>query len=348
VTRARTAAAVACAALAAPAAGASSPVSVLLPSTRTGLTETPPLLARTRLPEQRFPGSISSRERIVVGVGETGAVRSVRVVQRLVVRGLGDYVFAVGAPAVEVRPVPGSRSDPGFRRGAIVWQGFSPGRRELAADARLRVRDAAGALPLRVSIESGTLTLENATAVRARTFGGSAPAGDVAAALRAVRRAAATGTVAGDLLIHSARIRQQLVTVDTALRIEGEFADRRVSVVLGGGNPRRIVVPGDPSARPRLRLTVRPFFADEPGRPTLLRAAVASLRLARLRQFESFLVNPDPLGAVAAVYEYRLEPARAAPPPAPAESGWSTAAVIAAVGAALAGSVGLLALWARS
>jgi hypothetical protein len=346
----RVAAALACAVLAALAGRAAAATPVLLPSTRAGLSEAPPLLARTRLPEQRFPGRIASRELVRVGVDATGRVRSVRVLQRLVVEGLGDYVFALGAPALEVRPAAGSRSEPGFRRDAIVWQGFSPGRRLLAADARLRVGVAAAALPLRVSIERGTLTLENVTAIGATGFGGEAPRREVEAAFRAIRRAAAAGTVTPDLLVHTTGLRPRRVRIDTALRIEGEFDGRRVAAVLGGGRPNRLIVRGRASARPRLDLVVKPIMPARAfaGPPSLHRAVDAALLLARLRQYQTFLANPDPVGPAQATYEFRLEPARPAAQPVSPGDGWSTAAVAAAVVAGLAAAGGLLALWARS
>lgn len=346
----RAAAALAGAVLCSVAGRAAAATPVLLPSTGTGLSEAPPLLAETRLPEQRFPGRIASRELVRVGVDASGAVRSVRVVQRLVVQGLGDYVFALGAPALDVRPVSGSRSEPGFRRGAIVWQGFSPGRRPLAADARLQVEPAAAALPLRLSLERGALTLENVTGVRATGFGGDAPRRELEAALRAIRSAAAAGTVAPDLLVHATSVRPRLVRVDAGLRIVGEFDGRKITTVLGGGHPNRLVVRGRSTARPTLRLLVTPIMTARAfaGPPSLHRAVDAALRLARLRQYHTFLANPDPIGPARAAYEYRLEPARIAARPVSSGGGWSAAAQVAAVVAGVATVAGLLALWARS
>ena len=343
------AAAALAAGLAAPAAAATG-TPVTLPSTRLGLTPVPPLPPLTRLVEERFPGTIATRTAVDVDVAPDGAVRAVRAVQRLELTGLGDYVFAVYAPALDVRPGPGSRSDPGLRRGAIHWQGFSPGRRMLAADARLRPRAAAAGLPLRVSYANGRLVLENVTAVDAPVFGGVASQADLRTTVEAVRAAAATGAVVDGLVVDVRGVRPRRVRVEAPLEVEGTVGGRPVRAVLGGGRPLRLALPA--VAGERFTLTVRAFLpgTELAGTPTLERVVVALTRLARVRQYDQFLRNPDPRGPVQTVYRYRS--AAVSPvgtPPAPAENGGSSrlgAIVAAALGvAALAGG---LAVWARS
>jgi hypothetical protein len=330
------------------AAATGSPV--VLPSTRIGLSATPPMPAPTPLLEQRFPGSIASRERVLVGVGPNGQVRALRVVQRLELAGLGDYVFAVGAPVLEVRAGRGSRSEPGLRRGAILWQGFSPGRRTLVADARLRLAEGAGALPLRVSRAGDRLVLENTTDLETTAFSGGAPAADVSTAVQAARQAAATGGVADGIVVRVTGTRSFRVRVDAPLAVEGQVGGRRFRAVLGGGRPLRLVVPAGPGRG--FEVTARPFLPAGvlSGRPTLGETVVALLRLARVRQYNTFLSNPDPRGRAQAVYVFR--PARAAPRAETASrggsDGWSALGVVAALGLAVASFGGLLVLWARS
>jgi hypothetical protein len=332
----------------APAAAAAAGSPLVLPSTRNGLTLEPPPRAPVPFLEQRFPGPIAARQTVHVGVAPDGTPRSVRAVQRLELTGLGDYVFAVGAPALDVRPGPGSRSEPGLRRGAIFWQGFSPGRRVLVADATLRPGVAARALPLRVTVADGLVVLENTTGLEANGFEGDAPAAELRSAARALRRAAATGGVADGVVVHAQSVRPRRVTVEAPLEVEGVVGSRRVHVVLGGGRPVRAAFPA--AAGAGFRLTARPVLPDEVlERPTLGSVALAVLRLARVRQYDSFLGNPDPRGRVQAEYVY--EPARAAAPPPSAageDEGWSGAAVGAAAALAVVAGVGLLALWARS
>src|SRR5207253_7312200 len=96
---------------------------------------------------------VASTERVRVGIDPDGRPVAVRVRQRLVVAGKGDYQLAVGAPIVDVSRGPGSQSEPGFRVDQILWAGFSPGRKVLAADVRLRAAPAARYLPLRVHLQ---------------------------------------------------------------------------------------------------------------------------------------------------------------------------------------------------
>ena len=66
---------------------------------------------------------------------------------------------------VSVTPGPGTESQPGRRENQILWEGFSPGRRVLAAWADLRLEESVAGLPVEVSVEPGEVTIRNATAV---------------------------------------------------------------------------------------------------------------------------------------------------------------------------------------
>jgi hypothetical protein len=172
-------------------AGAAHPKVVSLPWPPTVLPKTPPLRPATTgvsMLSPLFIRRVDNRERVVVGVDAEGKPQSIRVLHTIVLRRLGDYVFSVPAPVRSVVPGPGTGAPPGQRRNQILWQGFSPGRRTLAAWADLRVPESVGALPLRVRVEtevdgrplaagakrSGdltvTLTLTNATPVTARSY----------------------------------------------------------------------------------------------------------------------------------------------------------------------------------
>jgi hypothetical protein len=130
VTR-RVAAAVAACAVAALTFGAPAPAAtqiVTLPNAAAILQGEPPLAPpATVVREIRLPRLIGSDERVVAGLALDGTPRSVRVVQRLDLRGLGDYTFSVPAPARSVAAGPGSESQPGLRLNEI------PGRASLRA-----------------------------------------------------------------------------------------------------------------------------------------------------------------------------------------------------------------------
>ena len=136
------------------AAVATAPSPVGLPSPTQQLTPSPPLQGNIGLSELRIPGRVSSRQVVYVGLDATGAPVSVGATQRLTLTGKGDYSFVVPAPLEDVLPASGTDSQPGFRKDAIVWQGFSPGRRVLGARVKLRLGPAAQSLPVRVSVET--------------------------------------------------------------------------------------------------------------------------------------------------------------------------------------------------
>ena len=152
-------------------------------------------------------GRLETRERVVVGLEDDGTPHSVRVLQTIVVTRPGNYVFTVPAPVQEVLPGPGTETPPGRRTNQILWQGFSPGRRVLAAWADLRPTESVGSLPLRVRVKtevngtelaagerrSGdlrvTLIAENATAATAKSFTAEPDPGDLAVVLGRIRSA---------------------------------------------------------------------------------------------------------------------------------------------------------------
>jgi hypothetical protein len=93
---------------------------------------------------------------------------------------------------------------------------------------------------------------------------------------------------------------------------------------------------------------------DEPtsgmsGRQLLDRATRAALTLARMRQYQTFLGNPDPTGSNETTYVYRTA-ARPTPPPvavvASAKRDWATTIAVAA--ALLLAAAGALLAWSKS
>ena len=203
--RKRLLAAAACALAAAPAAhAAGQPVVLTLVDPNTNLTQQPPLAAHFFVEQEArvFRQKVDSHQLVTVGVDETGRPVTLGVVQRLRITGQGDYLYTIPAPVLSVVRTPDSASFPGRRQGAILWAGFSPGKRLLGARATLAPRKIARYLPLHVQLQtlvdgrplaagerrsgdlSLALTLENATQT-------SAPAATGRGDARALRRALA-------------------------------------------------------------------------------------------------------------------------------------------------------------
>ena len=359
----RRAAPVVLAALAAPAAAYAAPP-VLLPSPVRAPTATPPLATGAIVAETRWRGRLTSAERILVGVDRTGRPVSVKVVQRLVVGGVGDYVLTVPAPVLDVRRAAGSAAEPGLRSNAVLWQGFSPGGEVLAAAAELRTGAAAPSLPLRLTVarQSGSalVRIANATGVQVAVPTGVGRPRELAAILRGLR-----GVPSRDVFAHlDGPAGSRNVRIEAPLRVRGEIVSGAtrvpVDVVLGpsGRSAVTVAVPGP--APPRLRLTATPFLPPRllrlPPRLDGARAldyTVETLsRAARVAQYRTFLANPDPRGRNAAVYEFRTSTAHAAPGrvqrTGDGGGGLGALGIVLWLAGAASALVGGAVLWARS
>lgn len=339
---------------AASAAAATPPRLISLPSPLTPLSAAPPVGGGAVGPREGRQHRIHATTRVTVSVDRTGTPFALRAVQRLEVLHVGDYTFSIGAPIIRVVRAPGSQSDPGQRAQAILWAGFSPGTRILAARADLRLT-AAAALPLRLTAHDGTMTLRNVTGVTTTGFDAAARPTELLATFAAYRRAtASTSPVAGGSALVTSPVRPVKLEISAPLAISGTIGGRPIDLVLGGAaHPAAVTLPGG-----AVRLVVRPLQAPEllspppgeSGRALLARAVRASLELARVRQYDTFLGNPDPAGSSRTTYLYvsaqRPVPQPVATARAPAGRDWLRTALW--VGGALA-AVGVGAVvWARS
>ena len=152
------------------------------------------------------PGPVVNDEVVLVDLGGSGVPQRVLVEQRLQLTGEGDYQVRERGPARASEAL-GDEPAPVTKFGAVVWQGFSPGSRELAARLTLDPVLEAPRLPLQVRASyegqplgpggrvpgAGTvvLTLTNQTEQPATLpTAADAPADAVAAALDAARAAA--------------------------------------------------------------------------------------------------------------------------------------------------------------
>lgn len=157
-----------------------------------------------RLLTSTVPGPVVNDEQVLVDLDGAGTPSRVRLEQRLTLTGTGDYQVRERGPARSAEAL-SDLPPPVTKFGAVVWQGFSPNRRELAARLTLDPALESARLPLRVELggvpvgpgglvgSAGTvrLRLSNTTGQPATLpTAADAPAQAIAAALDIARRAA--------------------------------------------------------------------------------------------------------------------------------------------------------------
>jgi hypothetical protein len=342
----------------------------VLPSPFFPIRTEPPLRAAPVAAETRFPGRLSSTQAVRVSIDSSGQPFRVVDVDRIVVAHKGDYSFVIGAPVEDVRSAAGSGSEPGLRSGAVVWQGFSPGRRVLVAAITLRARAAASALPLRIEVNGSELRFVNTTSASAAAVDAAAPAVDVARALDEARAALKADSPApAPVVAAEGPVRNVHVVAQVPLQVRGtvRFAGRqpRKLAVVVGRNPVRISGAGELKA---LELSVT---APEPadvlrpsgalrwldlarsgrlagGRETTRLAVDRLLAAALAVQYRQFLVNPDARGDTQSSYRYELAQQLQTPAAEQSSGGRSWLVPLAvALGLAVA-AAGAVVLWAHS
>jgi len=324
---------------------------VSLPSPLAPLSTAPPLGGGATASSEGFRHRIAAKTTVDVALDPRGAPFAVRATQRLDVGVQGDYFFTIGAPVLDVEAAPGSASTPGLRADSILWTGFNPGHRTLIARATLDPALAAPSLPLRIEVTPGQVTLVNTTEVTAGSYTAEALVPPLLRYLAQLRRQVTRGQSAtsGGAYVTS-KPTATAVRVVVPLRVTGTVGRRQVDAIVEG----RLTVRGSGA----VRLTVTPAsperLLDAPtsglsGRQLLERASRAALTLARIRQYEMFLDNPDPTGRNQTAYLYRSA-ARPTPPPvavvrAP-QRDWATTIAVAA--GLLLAAAGALFVWSRS
>jgi hypothetical protein len=321
-----------------------------LPSPTAPLTASPPVAGGATALTERVHHRVAAETRIETLLDSTGRPFSVVATQRLDVQVKGDYFFTIGAPLLDVEAAPGSESTPGLRARAILWTGFNPTRRTLAARATLDPAAAAASLPLRLEVADGKTTLVNATGTDAAAYSADAVRAPLVAYVDRLRSDLAAGRLplAGSATTTSAS-RPTRVHVSIPLLVRGTVGGRTVDATVRD----RLVVP----ATGRVRLTVEPDMrlripdtAPLSGRALLQLATVVSLQAGRIRQYETFLGNPDPVGSSETTYVYRsaarpVSPVAAAPASAGGRD-WTT--VVAWVAALTVGGTLALVAWTRA
>jgi len=377
------------AALCAAATAAPAPPSqdVVLPGPVPYPTPNPPLVGKTAISGgfTRYVFHIRNNERVLVSVDETGSPSSLRVRQRLDVGGRGDYQFAVSGPIEDVLRGPGSESEPGLRADQVLWAGFSPGRKVLAADVTLRPGEAAQYLPVRLGLQHTgdgvTLTVANATVTPELEYAGTTRPRQIASLLDRTRRTARAGErlFAGYATFYG-RVRQraQRAQIEAPLRVEGELRvgsgnPVRFSELLGDAEPLALQVHARGAGTPHVKLTATPVPVERllrppggaptwtaalkrrplPGPFLLQRLLQSRMRLVRGDQYQSFLANPDADGRSRSVYVYETakaprQQAVAAPSGDDERGGGGPLVILLAIGGAIVAAGAGLVAWAHS
>jgi hypothetical protein len=272
---------------------------VVLPDPNVRLTAAPPL-AGGSAGFTRVPRTGRTNEVVLVGIDGAGKPSRVAVDQTIELLGKGDYTFSVPGPVRDVTAPAGARVQPGLLDQAIVWQGFSPGGRTLAAHAALDPAAAGRYLPLAVGVRtlvdgrplaagehrSGLLetvvTIRNRTAARVATFAGTGSPAQLARVLDSVRGRLATRSRVVPALV-DVQPHPTTRTVDLPLRVAGSLvlppSATGVSVDGGTVDGGRVHFAGTAGA---LTLRVRARVADAAA-PKLELTAVPVRGVAGLR-----------------------------------------------------------------
>jgi hypothetical protein len=329
-------------------ARAAPPSYVSLPSPIAPLSLAPPLGGGATASAEGRRHRVAARTTVDVAIDATGRPFAITATQRLAVTVAGDYYFVVGAPLLDVAAAPGSASTPGLRSGSIIWAGFNPDRRLLAARATLEPAAATPALPLGIETAGGRTTLVNTTGVSATGYDADAPRGPLLRYLRQLRAALRFGRtpISGGTNVTSTP-RPVTYHVVAPLMVTGTVGAVHVSrmltdkLTINSTGPVHLSVRTSPPVFPR---NIGTFS----GRRLLKLAITATLTAARVRQYETFLGNPDPAGSSTTQYTFRsaAPPAQVAASPATRKAS-SNHTLLLIVALFAAASAGLL-VWARS
>jgi hypothetical protein len=320
-----------------------------LPSPVAPLSSAPPLAGGAVAAHEGVHHRVSAQTVVRISVDPSGAPFAVTATQRLDVRVIGDFFFTIGAPLVDVEATAGSEEVPGLRTDAIVWAGFNPDRRVLAARATLDAPRVRPVLPLRIEETRDTVTLVNSTRTTTTAYAADAVRRPLLEYLRRLVRGVGVGRPPRDgTALLTSRATAERLQVTAPLRVVGTIGGKRVSAILGD----RLVVHGSGPVDVRVTPvapTEVPGASSLRGRALLHAVVVESLTAARVRQYDTFLGNPDPTGRSATTFVYRtateIVAARAAAV-TPKRHDWERSALLFSV-LALA-TIAAFAVWARS
>src|SRR3954469_7134042 len=100
----------------------------------------------------KVPGDVRNDETVLVGMDGGGRPATVRLDQKLLLEGTGDYAIRERGPARAAEPLIAGDDPPNTKFGAVVWQGFTPGDRQLGARLTLDPVIEAARLPMTIAV----------------------------------------------------------------------------------------------------------------------------------------------------------------------------------------------------
>lgn len=120
-------------------AGAAEPARIELPTPADALAPSTPLIVprEGETDVSKLPGPVSDSETAHISLGPDGALVGVSVDQTLTMSGVGDFNVVLPGPATHVVGPADQATQPGLRRGTILYAGFVPGNKILRATATL-------------------------------------------------------------------------------------------------------------------------------------------------------------------------------------------------------------------
>jgi len=373
--------------------------------------------------ETRLPGQVADAERVRTAFGLDGTLVAVSDDQRMDLSGVGDFEFKIAGPATDVEALPGSETEPGLRRGSVLWLGFCSGSKSIGARLDLIAGQEQPRLPIAVALEmtvdgkpldpdrtvSGllhiTMTVTNNTPLPINTVDGDVGLRQGAATLDAIRANLAAGRrpVPGEagvpMRIDLSNTAFRTADLEAPINVNGriDIPARSVHVTdatgfgegatdagavdalsfqttLGGGRPLRHTVElsaqvrglrlpsieiGASSGMPAVSSLAPPVGAtwsqgvredpsafDANAMTVLIMDTMWSV--ARLRQYDAYLGNPDPTGPARTAYRFSLAPEQATVVTTTGTASGGPVRTLAGVAVALVVAVGGLVLWSRS
>ena len=136
------------------AASAAGPARIKLPTPGDVVANLTPLIVPRagEVDVSTLPGPVSDTELAHIALAPDGSLAGVSVDQTLTMRGVGDFNVVLPGPATHVVGPADQATQPGLRRGTILYAGFVPGNKVLRATATLDPAFERFRVPLNVSV----------------------------------------------------------------------------------------------------------------------------------------------------------------------------------------------------
>jgi hypothetical protein len=196
-----------------------------------------------RLRTSVVPGPVHDEEEVRVELGPAGVPLRVTDRQRLVITGVGSYIVLELGPARDAVGLDDT-VPPVLKLGTVVWQGFSPGRRELSALLTLDPGIEAARLPMGV-----VLTFEDSEGRRRPLLPGAEAPADGTITVAVANNSASSRTVE----VGRADVEELATTLDRFRFAAQQPPSESGPPVAGAGLPTS--VPGQVTGRTAIDVT---------------------------------------------------------------------------------------------